>query len=114
MPSPGLSACVCSFLCSTEVILEEAAGYPLGSDQRPQDLNTPTFAGGSGGGVAPSAEPSPFTGVHVRAHAGVWGTGVQHSHAEQVCTPGTDLEGNPGVPETACFLPVLRPTSVLC
>lgn len=40
MPSPGLSACVCNFLCSTEVILEEAAGYPLGSDQRPQDLNT--------------------------------------------------------------------------
>ena len=53
MPSPALSACVCGFLRSTEVILEEAAGCPLASDQRPQNLDTRKLAGGSGGGGSP-------------------------------------------------------------
>ena len=74
MPSPGLSACVCSFLRSTEVILEEAAGCPLASDQRPQDLDTPTLAGGSGGGGSPQCRAEP---IHVCVCAHKLGCGAQ-------------------------------------
>lgn len=88
--------------------------FTLGSRPEATGPQHPDICWGLWRGVAP---------VRSRAHSrvcmcvhmlGCGGTGVQHSHAEQVCTPGTDLEGNPGVPETACFLPVLRPTSVLC
>ena len=92
MPSPGLSACVCSFLCSTEVILEEAAGYPLASDQRPQDLNTPTFAEGSGGGGSPQCRAEP---IHVCACVCTcWGVG--HRCAALPCRAGVYTWHRPG------------------
>lgn len=92
VPSLGLSACVCGFLRSTEVILEEAAGCPLASDQRPQDLDTLMLAEGSGRGGSPQCRAEP---IHVCACVCTcWGVG--HRCVALPCRAGVYTWHRPG------------------